>query len=165
MAHHRPTDRKLKKIDTILFDFGAKIDGYCADMTRCFATGRVNNFYAKVYKMVLDAQTAAINILKSGIKAKAADAAAKEIIKAAKLPPYGHGLGHGVGIDVHEQPVVSVISKASLQKGNVITVEPAVYLPGKFGIRIEDDVLVTENGCEILTSLLKSDEVPLLKLE
>jgi Xaa-Pro aminopeptidase len=165
MAHHRPTNRKLKKVDTILFDFGAKFNGYCADMTRCFATGRVNNFYAKVYKTVLEAQTAAINILKSGIKAKVADVAAKDIIKAAKLPPYDHGLGHGVGLDVHEQPVVSVISKASLQNGSVITVEPAVYLPGKFGIRIEDDVLVTENGCEILTSLLKSDEVPLLKLK
>jgi Xaa-Pro aminopeptidase len=165
MAHHRPSARKLKKVDTILFDFGAKVNGYCADMTRCFATGRVTPFYAKVYKTVLDAQTAAINILKSGIKAKVADAAAKEIIKASKLPPYGHGLGHGIGLDVHEQPVVSVISKASLPRGSVITVEPAVYLPGKFGIRIEDDVLITENGCEILTSLLKSDEVPLLRIK
>jgi Xaa-Pro aminopeptidase len=164
MAHHRPSAAKLKKVDTILFDFGAKVNGYCADLTRCFATGRVTDFYAKVYKTVLDAQTAAINILKSGLKAKAADAAAKEIIKAAKLPSYGHGLGHGVGLDVHEQPAVSVISKASLQNGNVITVEPAIYLDGKFGIRIEDDVLITENGCEILSSLLKSDEVPLLKI-
>lgn len=162
MAHHRPSARKLKKVDTILFDFGAKFNGYCADMTRCFAIGRVNDFYAKVYKTVLDAQTNAINILKAGIKAKAADAAAKEIIKAAKLPPYGHGLGHGIGIDVHEQPAVSVISKASLQSGNVITVEPAVYLDGKFGVRIEDDVLITESGCEILSSLLKSDQVQLL---
>lgn len=164
MAHHRPSARKLKKVDTVLFDFGAKINGYCSDLTRCFATGRVTPFYAKVYKTVLDAQTAVINMLKAGIKAKDADAAAKEIIKAAKLPPYGHGLGHGVGIDVHEQPAVSVISKASLQNGNVITVEPAVYLPGKFGIRIEDDVLITESGCEILSSLLKSDQVPLLKV-
>ncbi len=165
MAHHRPTNRKLKKVDTILIDYGAKLSGYCCDLTRCFATGRVNNFYAKVYKTVLDAQTAALNILKSGIKAKNVDACAKEIIKSAKLPPYGHGLGHGLGIDVHEQPGVSVLSKASLQDGNVITVEPAVYLDGKFGIRIEDDVLVTESGCEILSSLLKSDEVPLLKIK
>jgi Xaa-Pro aminopeptidase len=164
MAHHRPTNRKLKKVDTILIDYGAKFNGYCCDITRCFATGRVTSFYAKVYKTVLDAQTAAINILKSGIKAKKADAAAKEIITAAKLPPYGHGLGHGIGIDVHEQPGVSVLSKASLQSGNVITVEPAIYLAGKFGVRIEDDVLVTENGCEILSSLLKNDEVPLLNL-
>jgi len=164
MAHHRPTARKLKKVDTILIDFGAKIDGYCADLTRCFAVGKVNNFYAKVYKTVLDSQTSAINMLKAEVKAKAADASAKEIIIASKLPPYGHGLGHGIGLDVHEQPGVSFLSKASLQKGNVITVEPAVYLPGKFGIRIEDDVLITENGCEILTTLLKSDEVPLLKI-
>jgi Xaa-Pro aminopeptidase len=164
MAHHRPTTRKLKKVDTILIDFGAKLNGYCCDMTRCFATGRVNNFYAKVYKTVLEAQTNAINVLKSGIKAKNVDAVAKKIITTAKLPPYGHGLGHGIGIDVHEQPAVSVLSKAYLQSGNVITVEPAVYLNGKFGIRIEDDVLVTETGCEILTSLLKSEEVPLLKV-
>ena len=164
MPHHRPSARKLKKVDTILFDFGAKIKGYCSDITRCFAIGRVTQFYAKVYKTVLDAQTAAINILKAGVKAKAADAAAKEIITAAKLPPYGHGLGHGVGLNVHEQPAVSVISKVSLQNGNVVTVEPAVYLPGKFGIRIEDDVLITENGCEILTTLLKSDVVGLLKV-
>ncbi|MFA5291705.1 MAG: Xaa-Pro peptidase family protein [Phycisphaerae bacterium] len=164
MAHHRPTARKLKKVDTILIDFGAKINGYCADLTRCFAVGKVNNFYAKVYKTVLDAQTVAINVLKSGIKAKDVDSTAKEIIAASKLPPYGHGLGHGLGLDVHEQPGISFLSKASLQKGNVITLEPAVYLDGKFGIRTEDDVLITENGCEILTTLLKSDEVPLLKI-
>ncbi len=164
MPHHRPTMRKLKKIDTILIDYGAKFNGYCCDITRCFAVGKVNNFYAKVYKTVLDSQTNAINVLKSGIEAKKADASAKEIITASKLPPYGHGLGHDIGLDVHEQPRVSFLSKASLQNGNVITVEPAVYLAGKFGIRIEDDVLITESGCEILTSLLKSDEVPLLKV-
>lgn len=165
MPHHRPSARKLKKVDTILFDYGAKFNGYCCDITRCFAVGKINNLYAKVYKTVLDAQTNAINILKAGIKAKVADAAAKEIIKASKLPPYGHGLGHGVGLDVHEQPAVSVISKASLQSGNVITVEPAIYLDGKFGVRIEDDVLITESGCEILSSLLKSDQVPILKIK
>jgi Xaa-Pro aminopeptidase len=164
MPHHRPTNKKLKKVDTILIDYGAKFNGYCCDITRCFAVGKINNLYAKVYKTVLNAQTNAINVLKSGMKAKNVDAVAKEIITASKLPPYGHGLGHDIGLEVHEQPRVSFLSKASLQSGNVITVEPAIYLDGKFGVRIEDDVLITESGCEILTSLLKSDEVPLLKL-
>jgi len=165
MPHHHPTARKLKKVDTILIDFGAKLNGYCSDLTRCFAVGKVNDFYSKVYRTVFNAQANAIKELKAGVKAKDVDAAAKEIIAAAKLPPYGHGLSHGLGLEVHELPVVSAISKASLQKDNVITVEPAVYLPGRFGIRIEDDVLVTENGCKILSSPLRSDEVPLLKVE
>jgi Xaa-Pro aminopeptidase len=164
MAHHRPTARKLKKVDTILIDYGARFKGYCYDITRCFAVGKVTNFYAKVYKTVLRGQTDAINVLEAGIEAKKVDEIAKETIRSSKLPPYGHGLGHGIGIDVHEQPPVSVLSKASLQNGNVITIEPAVYLDGKFGVRIEDDVLVTESGCEVLSSLLKSDKVPLLKV-
>jgi Xaa-Pro aminopeptidase len=164
MAHHRPDMTKLKKVDTILIDYGAKLDGYCSDITRCFAVGKVNKFYAKVYKAVLDAQTAGINILKSGIEAIKADSAAKEIINAAGLKPYGHGLGHGMGLEIHEAPSVSFMSKAKLQSGNVISVEPGVYLDNKFGIRIEDDVLITNTGCEILTTLLTSDEVPLLKI-
>ncbi|HBG27160.1 MAG: hypothetical protein A2Y10_17095 [Planctomycetes bacterium GWF2_41_51] len=164
MPHHSPTLRKLKKIDTILFDFGAKFNGYCSDLTRCFAVGKINDFYAKVYKTVLEAQTVAINMLKAGVDAKEVDAAAKQIITSEKLPPYGHGLGHGLGIDVHEQPTVSYMSKSKLKTGNVITVEPGVYIPNKFGIRIEDDVLITDSGCEILSQLLKTDNVPLLKL-
>ena len=165
MPHHRPTAKKLKKVDTILIDFGAKLDGYCCDLTRCFAVGWAGVLYRKVYQTVLDAQTNAINALKSGIEAKKVDTAAKEVIKLSNLPVYGHGTGHGLGLEVHEQPVVSVISKDILQRGNVITIEPAVYLSNKFGIRIENDVLVTENGCEVLSSLLKSDQVPLLKLK
>jgi len=163
MAHHRPTNRKLKKVDTILIDFGAKFNGYCCDITRCFAVGKVNNLYAKVYKTVLQGQTDAINVLKAGIEAKKVDEIAKKTIRSSKLPVFGHGTGHGIGLDIHEQPAVSLLSKASLQNGNVITVEPAVYLDGKFGIRIEDDVLITENGCKVLTTRLKNDEVPLIK--
>ena len=164
MAHHRPTAKKLKKVDTILIDFGAKVNGYCSDSTRCFAVGKVNDFYRKVYKAVGEAQSNALKAVKAGIKAKKIDAAAKEIITAAKLPPYGHGLGHGVGLEIHELPVVSIKSKAILQSGNVVTIEPAVYLAGKFGIRIEDNVLVTDKGCKVLTTRLKNDEVPLLKV-
>lgn len=165
MPHHHPTARKLKKVDTILIDFGAKLNGYCCDLTRCFAVGKVNDFYSKVYRTVFNAQANAIKNLKAGTGVKKVDDAAKEIIAAAKLPPYGHGLSHGLGLEVHEQPVVSAISKAFLQEDNVITVEPAVYLPGKFGIRIEDDVLITENGCKIISLPLKTDKVPLLKIK
>jgi Xaa-Pro aminopeptidase len=165
MPHYRPTAKKLKKVDTILIDFGAKLNGYCCDLTRCFAVGKVNDFYRKVYRTVFNAQANAIKNLKAGVKAKKVDTAAKDIIKSSNLPVFGHGTGHGLGLEVHEQPVVSVKSKATLAQGNVITIEPAVYLPGRFGIRIEDDVLVTENGCKILSSPLRSDEVPLLKVE
>ncbi len=164
MAHHRPGNRKLKKVDTILVDWGAKLNGYCCDLTRCFAVGKVKKLYAKAYKTVLDAQTTAINMLKAGISVRDADKKAKEIIKAQNLQPYGHGLGHGLGIDIHESPAVSIHSKASLHSGNVITIEPGVYLDNKFGIRIEDDVVITDRGCEVLTSLVKSDNVPLLKV-
>lgn len=164
MPHHRPTTRKLKKIDTILIDFGAKLNSYCCDITRCFAVGKVNDFYRKVYKAVFSAQSRAMQTVKSGASAKKVDAAAREIIKSSKLPVFGHGTGHGLGLEVHELPVLSVLSNDVLQQGNAVTIEPAVYLGGKFGIRIEDNVLVTDKGCKILTTRLKNDEVPLLKV-
>ena len=164
MPHYRPANRRLKKVDTILIDFGAKLNGYCCDLTRCFAVGRVNELYGKVYRAVFAAQAAAIKAVKSGQSPKVIDDIAKKVIKSAKLPAFGHGTGHGLGLDVHELPAVSAVSKDSLQSGNVITVEPAVYLPNKFGIRIEDDVLITEKGCRVLSSLLKNDDVPLLKV-
>lgn len=108
-------------------------------------------------------QSRALQTVKSGVKAEKVDAAAKDFIKSSKLAVFGHGTGHGVGLEVHERPVISVLSKDILQQGNVITIEPAVYIAGKFGIRIEDDVLITENGCEILSSRLKNNRVPLLK--
>ncbi len=165
MPHHRTTARKLKRVDTVLIDFGAKLDGYCCDLTRCFAVGRVNDFYRKVYKAVFGAQSSTLKMVKSGVKARKVDTVAKEIIKSSNLPVFGHGTGHGLGLEVHEQPVVSVISKDILQQGNVITIEPAVYWSGRFGIRIEDDVLVTKDGCKILSSRMKTDEVPLLKVK
>jgi Xaa-Pro aminopeptidase len=165
MPHHHPTTRKLKKVDTILVDFGAKLNGYCCDLTRCFAVGRVNDFYRKVYQTVFGAQSGALRTVKPGVKARKADADVKKFIIASRLPPFGHGTGHGLGLDVHEQPTVSVKSKDILRQGNVITIEPAVYIAGKFGIRIEDDVLVTKDGCKILSSRLKTDKVPLLEIK
>ena len=164
MPHHRPTDRKLKKNDMILIDFGAKFKGYCCDITRCFAVGKADKLYEKVYKTVFAAQRSAFKTVKANKPLIDADNAARGIIKSTKLPVYGHGTGHGLGLEVHESPTISVLSKDNFKQGNVITIEPAVYLPGKFGIRIEDDVVVTKTGCKILTSTLKNDCVPILKI-
>ncbi len=165
MPHYLPASRKLKKVDTILIDFGARFNGYNSDITRCFAVGKINKFYEKVYKTVFAAQKAAIKTISAGQSPLVSDAAAKEVIKSAKLPPYGHGTGHGIGLEVHERPIISSLSKAPLQEGNVITIEPAIYLPDRLGIRIEDNVLVTQKGYRILSTPLKSDEVLLLKLK
>jgi Xaa-Pro aminopeptidase len=160
--HHRPTSRKLRKNDTVLIDFGVRFNGYCCDITRCFVVGRPNPFYQKVYDAVQQAQTAALKMIKPGVAAGKVDTAAKEIIRKSGLPIYGHGTGHGLGLEVHEQPIISANSKAKLQPGMVFTIEPAVYIPGKLGIRIEDDVLVTRTGCKILTQ--NCPRYPLLSL-
>jgi Xaa-Pro aminopeptidase len=149
--HHRPGKSRLKKNDTILIDFGARYNGYCCDLTRCFVVGRPNSFYKEVHGVVRQAQLAAIKMIKAGVEIKKVDAAARDVIKKHNLPVYGHGTGHGLGLEVHEEPVVSDSSKGKLQAGAVITIEPGVYIPGKLGIRIEDDILVTETGCKILT--------------
>jgi Xaa-Pro aminopeptidase len=149
--HHQPTSRKLKKNDTVLIDVGVRFKGYCCDITRCFVVGRPNSFYKKVYDAVQQAQTAALKLIKAGVAAKKVDAAAREVIGKYDLPLYGHGTGHGLGLEVHEEPVISADSKGKLQPGMVFTIEPAVYIPGKLGIRIEDDVLVTKTGSKVLT--------------
>lgn len=149
--HHQPSRRKLRKKDTILLDFGAKYSGYCCDITRCFAVGRPTAFYRKVYDTVQKAQAAAIKIIKAGIEIAKVDAAAREVIRKSDLPVYGHGTGHGLGLEIHELPYLKAKSKGTLQVGQTITIEPGVYIPGKIGIRIEDDFLVTKTGCENLT--------------
>lgn len=150
--HHRPSGRKLTKKDVLLLDFGANYNGYISDMTRCFAVGTPSDFYCRVYQTVARAQKAAIAAVRPGVKVCDVDAAAQKVIEAAHLPPYGHGTGHGLGLQVHEMPSVSGLDKKTrLQAGQVITIEPGVYLPGKFGIRLEDDVLVTDTGSKILS--------------
>jgi Xaa-Pro aminopeptidase len=172
--HHQSSRRKLKKKDNILIDFGVKYKGYCCDITRCFAVGRPSAFYKKVYDAVQQAQTAAIKMIKAGVEIAKVDATAKKIIRKSGLPLYGHGTGHGLGLEVHELPVIKPktflrppkratrrrdkdkpacpeCTAGRLKAGEVITIEPGVYIPGKLGIRIEDDILVTETGCEILT--------------
>ena len=152
LPHHQPTGRKLKKNDTILIDFGAKVQGYCSDLTRCYTVGKVSKFYKKAYEVCYYAQRQAIKAVKAGAKIVDVDKVAREIIAEADLPVYGHGTGHGTGVEIHEKPSLSPLSgKAVLKAGQIITIEPAIYIPGKLGIRIEDDVLVTEGGCEVLS--------------
>jgi Xaa-Pro aminopeptidase len=158
--HHQPGRKKLKRKDTVLIDFGAKYKGYCSDITRCFVIGGREAFYKKVYDVVEQAQGAAIKMIKAGVKMKDVDAAARKVIKDNDLPVYGHGTGHGLGLEIHESPFLKVQSKGTLKAGMVITIEPGVYIPGKLGVRIEDDVLVTEASCRILTR--KCPHSPLL---
>jgi len=150
--HHKPCSKKLKKNDSVLIDFGVKYKGYCCDLTRCFAVGEVGGLYKKVFKAVEESQAAAIQMIKAGVKISKVDAGAKAVIEKYGLPVYGHGTGHGLGLELHEGPAVSGKVKGRLQAGQIISIEPGVYMPGKLGIRIEDDVLVTERGCKILSS-------------
>jgi Xaa-Pro aminopeptidase len=151
IPHHRPGERRLKRNDTILIDFGVKWNGYCCDMTRCFAVGKASSVYQKAYDSVLEAHRAAAGKVRAGVSAKELDETARKVIADAGFPPYGHGLGHGLGLEIHEGPSVSSKSEAILKAGQVITIEPGVYIPGKLGIRIEDDYLVTEKGCRLLS--------------
>jgi len=152
--HHQPGNKRLKKNDTVLIDFGVRYKGYCCDLTRCFSIGRPDAFYKKVYNAVQQAQDDAIKMIKPGVKISLVDAAAREIIAKYDLPVYGHGTGHGLGLEVHEEPIISAESKGKLQAGMVFTIEPAVYIPGKLGIRIEDNILVTKTGYKILSPIL-----------
>ncbi|MBE0535563.1 MAG: aminopeptidase P family protein [Phycisphaerae bacterium] len=149
--HHQPGERRLKKNDTILIDFGARVGGYCSDTTRCFAFGKAGRLYERVYYGVLAAQKAAIRKMRAGVKLCDVDQCARAVLEERGLPVYGHGTGHGLGLQVHETPFMSKAAKGTLRAGDVVTVEPGVYIPGKLGVRIEDDVLVTETGCRILT--------------
>jgi Xaa-Pro aminopeptidase len=151
IPHHRPGGRRLRRDDTILIDFGVKWNGYCCDMTRCFAVGKVSSTYQKAYEVVLEAHRAAVRKVKAGVSVKELDEVARRIITDKVLPPYGHGLGHGLGLEIHEGPSVSLKSEGVLKAGQVITIEPGIYIPGKLGIRIEDDYLVTEKGCRLLS--------------
>ncbi len=149
--HHQPGARKLKNKDTVLIDFGAKYRGYCSDITRCLAVGAPTAFFKKVFDVVEQAQAAAIKTIRAGARLAEIDAAARETIARTDLPVYGHGTGHGFGLEIHESPFLKADAKGKLQAGQVITIEPGIYIPGKLGVRIEDDVLVTETGHKILT--------------
>ena len=153
LPHGIPSDKPIQKGDFITLDFGAVIDGYHSDMTRTVALGFVTDEQKHIYETVLKAQKQALSVLKAGMSCVAGDAAARDIIVAAGYGnSFGHGTGHGVGVQVHEGPNLSPCAgEKVLQVGNVVTVEPGIYLEGRFGVRIEDMVLITEDGCRNLT--------------
>jgi len=156
MPHHLPDKTKLKKGDIILIDMGMKYKGYCSDMTRMIFTNSPTPEQKKIYNLVLKAQETAIKKIKAGITGKAADSYSRNIIiKAGYEENYGHAGGHGIGLDIHEIPSLSENYAKKLKENSIITVEPGIYLEGKFGIRIEDMVLVKKTGVENLTKIPK----------
>ena len=156
MPHAVPSDKIIADGDFITMDFGAIVEGYHSDMTRTVAIGAVSEKQGLVYGTVLAAQLASLQSLAPGITCKAADAAARDIISNAGFGGnFGHGTGHGVGIEIHEEPTLSPAGEKTLEAGHVVTVEPGIYLPGEFGVRIEDMAVITTDGCENLTGSTK----------
>ncbi len=156
LPHAQPREVPIKTGQLVVIDWGAELDGYCSDCTRTVAAGDPGSEAREIYELVLAAQLAAVAAVRADEAGRAVDAVAREIITAAGHGEhFGHGLGHGVGRDVHEAPRLSQRSEDELRAGNIVTVEPGVYLPGQFGVRIEDLVAVTDDGCEILTAVPK----------
>ena len=150
--HHKPANRKFRKDDIVLVDLGCVYRGYSSDLTRTYFLSKIDKCNKKVFDIAQEAQLKAINIIKDGVSCKKVDSAARNFIDENGFGKnYIHSTGHGVGIDIHEEPVLSAKSEAILRQGMVVTVEPGIYIPGKFGVRVEDTVLVTKNGCEVLT--------------
>lgn len=150
--HGVPTEKAVAVGDFITMDFGCVYQGYCSDMTRTVALGCATEEMERVYQTVLDAQTAGIAAVRAGVSGRGVDAAGRNVIAAAGFGPYfGHSFGHGVGLEIHERPNASPGWDKPLPASAVISAEPGIYLPGKFGVRIEDVVVVTESGCENLT--------------
>ena len=150
----------MKKDEFLLIDMGAIVNGYCSDCTRTVATGELDDGAREVYEVVHSAQVAALEAIRAGTPGTAADAVARDAIVADGYgDEFGHGLGHGVGIEVHEAPRLSKRSEDTLDAGDVVTVEPGVYLAGRFGVRIEDLVMVTDNGCRNLSGVAKNLQV------
>ena len=153
LPHGRATEKKIASSEFVTLDFGCVYRGYHSDMTRTVAVGKPSNEMKKIYQIVLDAQQKASDAVRENIPAKKIDSIARNHIASFGYGKYfGHSLGHGVGMEIHEQLRLSQISKEILRAGNVVTVEPGIYLPKRFGVRIEDIVVVRNNGAEILTT-------------
>ena len=156
LPHAKPRDVEIGPGELVVIDWGAELDGYCSDCTRTLATGDLPDAALSAYDLVQEAQVAGVDAIHAGVGGREADSAARDVIGAAgHAEHFGHGLGHGVGLEIHEAPRLSQRSDSVLASGNVVTVEPGVYVPGDFGVRIEDLVVVTETGCTILTSVPK----------
>lgn len=156
MPHGVASDKVVEEGDFITFDFGAVYKGYHSDMTRTVVVGQASALQKELYHIVLTAQEKGVAAVKAGLAGKDLDELCRESIRQAGYGAYfNHGLGHGVGLEIHEEPVASPRSASVLEKNMVVTVEPGVYLPGRLGLRIEDSVIVNEDGCEILTTTPK----------
>jgi len=150
--HARTTDRVIRNNENVLLDFGIDINGYKSDLTRNFFLGRITPRIKQVFDALTLAQREAISLIKPGVEASLVDAQARKVLRKFSLAKYfGHSLGHGVGLDIHEGPRLSAKSGSVLESGMIVTVEPGVYLPNQFGIRVEDMILVTKEGCEVLS--------------
>jgi Xaa-Pro aminopeptidase len=160
LPHAEPGEREIGRGELVVFDMGAQVDGYCSDGTRTFATGELDPEARAVYEVVREAQQAALDAIRAGVKGEDVDSAARKVIDDAGHGEYfGHALGHGVGLEVHEGPRLSQRSEDVLAPGEVVTVEPGIYLPGKLGVRIEDLVVVTEGGLRNLSALPKDPQL------
>jgi len=164
LPHHRPGGRRIRRGDAVLMDWGAKAGGYCSDLTRVVFVGKIRSKAAEIYRLVRRAQAVGLAAVRPGASCRAVDASARGVIEAAG---YGreflHGLGHGIGLAIHESPGLGRVSRGRLREGMVVTVEPGIYLPGVGGVRIEDDVLVTASGWRKLTTLPTSPEAMTLR--
>ena len=156
LPHAHPTDQIIDRGTLVTVDWGAKVDGYFSDCTRTFSTGGLPDKLREIYEVCLDAQKLACEGVKAGMTGIEADAIARDPIEAAGYGAnFGHGLGHGVGLAVHEAPRLSTESTDVLEPGNIVTIEPGIYLPGVGGVRIEDLAVVREDGVELLTAFPK----------
>jgi Xaa-Pro aminopeptidase len=155
MPHGVPGDKPIGG-GFLTIDFGARLDGWCSDTTRTLCVGKPTDEMVNIYNTVLRAQEAGIAAARAGVRGCDVDAAARSVIAQAGYGSYfGHGFGHGLGLEVHELPTASQIYEEPLPAGAVISAEPGIYLPGRFGVRIEDVVFITEDGCENITNLAK----------
>lgn len=160
LPHAHPRDVQIPRDELVVIDWGCKLDGYCSDCTRTVATGRIDERRQAVHQIVRDAQEVALGLIAPGVAGVEVDAAARELIAAAGYGDhFGHGLGHGVGLEVHEAPNLSPRSKSTLAAGHVVTVEPGIYLPGEFGVRVEELVVVGAGGPRVLTGLPRGADV------
>jgi len=156
LPHGIPGSRRVTEGDFITMDFGCMVDGYCSDMTRTVAIGHVTEEMRRVYNIVLEAQSAGICAAKTGVTGKSIDAAARKVIEDAGYGDYfGHGFGHSLGLEIHESPNASTAEESLMPLGAVISAEPGIYLPGRFGVRIEDVLVLTQTGCFNLTKAPK----------
>ena len=166
LPHAVVTDRAIGENPFVLIDWGARVSGYVSDLTRVLITGKISPKMRRIYDVVLKAQLAAIAKIRPGANITDVDKAARKVIGDVGFGKYfGHGLGHGIGLEVHEQPYMSQVANGQLKSGMVVTVEPGIYLPKIGGVRIEDDILVTRDGHDVLSSVSKSFDEAFVNIE